>query len=277
VFSIGEFSKITGLTVKTLRFYHEKGILPPAHVEQETGYRYYDSRQIDKARIVTQLRSLEFSLDQIGSMLENYHDEADILVHLERHKQVIADKMRQYRGVAASLDQIIRKEKEARMAMQKSMFDVEEKTLDRLLIAGVRMKGRYQECGKGFARIGKALGWYISGKCFLLHYDVEFKEDGAAFEACMPIRQGKVVEGISVRELPGGRCVSLLHKGPYEELARSYGKIMASIKEKGYEIVMPTREVYLKGPGMIFKGNPKNYLTEIQVLIRDRGASNSVG
>ena len=86
----------------------------------------------------------------------------------------------------------------------------------------------------------------------------------------MPIRKGKAVEGIAVRELPGGRCIALLHKGPYEELARSYGKIMAFIKEKGYEIVMPTREVYLKGPGMILRGNPKNYLTEIQMLIKER-------
>ncbi len=77
------------------------------------------------------------------------------------------------------------------------------------------------------------------------------------------------MEGISIRELPGGRCVSLLHKGAYEELGRSYAKILTHIKEKGYEIVMPTREVYVKGPGMIFKGNPKNYLTEIQMLIQE--------
>ena len=149
------------------------------------------------------------------------------------------------------------------MAMQNSMFDVEEKTVDTQLIAGVRMKGRYQECGKGFAKIGKAMGWHISGKCFLLHYDAEYKETDADFEACMPIRKAKTVEGISVRELLGCRCVSLLHKGPYEELSRSYAKIMAYVKEKGYEVVLPTREVYLKGPGMVFKGNPKNYLTEI--------------
>ena len=43
---------------------------------------------------------------------------------------------------------------------------------------------------------------------------------------------------------------------------------MAYIKSKGYEIEFPTREVYLKGPGMIFRGNPAKYLTEIQILIR---------
>jgi effector-binding domain-containing protein len=39
------------------------------------------------------------------------------------------------------------------------------------------------------------------------------------------------------------------------------------VKEKGYTVVSPTREVYLKGPGMIFKGNPRKYVTEIQFPI----------
>lgn len=51
-------------------------------------------------------------------------------------------------------------------------------------------------------------------------------------------------------------------------MGRSYCKILEHIKQKGYETVLRSREVYLKGPGMIFKGNPKKYLTEIQILIR---------
>ena len=62
--------------------------------------------------------------------------------------------------------------------------------------------------------------------------------------------------------------MSLLHSGPYEELGRSYEKAFAYIHDHGYEIELPTREVYIKGPGMIFKGNPAKYLTEIQVLIK---------
>jgi effector-binding domain-containing protein len=130
------------------------------------------------------------------------------------------------------------------------------------------MKGKYSECGKGFARIGRGLGPRIRGKAFLLHYDCEYRQDDADFEACMPVRAGKPVDGISVRELEGGRCVSLMHKGPYNELGGSYAKIFEFIHDKGYEPLTPSREVYHKGPGMIFKGNPRNYLTEIQVLIR---------
>lgn len=191
-----------------------------------------------------------------------------ILDLLERQRASLEAKTQQYRNIVSSLETVIKKEKEARLAMQNAIFEVEEKVLDTLLIAGVRMKGKYSDSGKGFSKIGKSLGRHMSGKCFLLHYDTEYKEDDADFEACSPIRKGKAVDGISVRELPGGRCVSLLHKGPYEELSRSYEKILAYVKQKGYEIAVPTREVYIKGPGMIFRGNPKTYLTEIQMLIR---------
>jgi effector-binding domain-containing protein len=109
----------------------------------------------------------------------------------------------------------------------------------------------------------------MSGKPFLLHYDQEYREDDADFEACFPVRQARDVEGISVRELPGGHCVSLLHRGPYDELGRSYAKLIDYIGQKDLKVSTPSREVYIKGPGMIFRGNPKKYLTEIQFLVED--------
>ena len=151
--------------------------------------------------------------------------------------------------------------------MTSSNFEIEEKQIETMLIAAVRMKAAYSECGTGFAAIGKKFGRFICGKAMLLHYDRGYKEV-AEYEACIPIRKSRDVEGISVRELPGGRAVTLLHKGPYGDLGRSYEKITEFIQERGYEVQIPTREVYIKGPGMILKGNPQNYVTEIQFLIR---------
>ena len=79
MFSIGGFSKITGLTVKTLRFYHEQGVLLPSCVDDQTGYRYYEQSKVETARIIAHLRKLEFSLSDITEILANYDDEADIL------------------------------------------------------------------------------------------------------------------------------------------------------------------------------------------------------
>jgi len=267
VFSIGEFSKITGLTVKTLRFYHEQGLLIPSSIDEETGYRYYAPAKVEAARAITFFRGLDFSVSEIRDILVQENEENDLLEVMERQRTVIEMRIRNYRKVIASLDQFISDEREARQIMTNVSQEIEEKNVAPVLMAGVRMKGRYSECGKGFSRIGRSLGRQIQGKPFLLHYDQEYHEDDADFEACMPIRAGKAVEGISVRELPGGRCVSLVHRGPYGELGRSYARVLQYIHEKGYHVQTPSREIYLKGPGMILKGNPRNYLTEIQMFI----------
>jgi len=271
MFSIGEFSKVSGLSVKTLRFYHEKKLLNPAHVEEGTGYRYYNESNIETARIIVALRQMDFSLDEIAVVLADHDDESSLLTFLERKKSELRDRIQRDRDIVSTIDHIIRSESEARQIMNQSVFEVEEKTLEPVLVAGLRMSCRYDEVGKGFSQIAKGVGRHISGKAMCLYYDGEYREDDADIEPCMPVRKRVEVKGLSVRELTGGMCVSLIHKGPWKELGRSYERILKHVKDREYEMTLPTREVYLKGPGMIFRGNPKNYLTEIQILIREDG------
>src|SRR5439155_5794737 len=150
--------------------------------------------------------------------------------------------------------------------MTQAQFQCEEKVLPPMKIAAVRMQAPYKDCGQGFAKICKAFWNQIRGPALLLCYDMDYQEI-ANYEACMPVRGGQSRDGIEVRDLPSGKCVSLLHQGPYEQLSQSYQQALAYVKQHGYELVAPCREVYLKGPGMIFKGNPKNYLTEIQLML----------
>jgi DNA-binding transcriptional MerR regulator len=269
MFTIGEFSRITGLSIKALRLYHEKGILEPTKVEEFTSYRYYDEVAIEKARVIQYLKRMEFKLGEIKEIVENFEDESEIVEFLENHKEIIEEKILQYKNISFSLETIIAKERESKIMLKNSEFEIEEKDVDTLLVASIRMKGKYSDCGPLFGKIAKKMGRHINGKSLNLYYDDEYKENDADFESCLPVRKGKEVDGISIRELKGGRSVTLIYKGPYEEIGTAYQKIIAYIKERGYKIVPPSREVYLKGPGMIFKGNPKNYLTEIQFMIEN--------
>ena len=258
------------LSIKTLRFYHEKGLLIPARVERETGYRYYDERNLDVARVIASLRALEFSLDEIAAMLEAHDEERDVLVFLEKQRAKIAAEIRRRRDVVQLLEGIIADERNARRVMNEVNYEIQEKTVDPLLIGGLRMKGRYSDCSKGFSKLGRALGRHIAGKAMMICYDREYREEDAEFEVCMPVK--RVVEGTAaVRELPGGRFLTLVHSGPYEELSRSYSRLFKHASAEGLELGAPSREVYLKGPGMIFKGNPKKYLTEIQFPLEGSG------
>ena len=266
MFSIGEFSKITGLSVKTLRFYHEEGVLTPTAIDDQTGYRYYDGSLVELARTIAFLKTLDFSLAEIREILAGEQDEAKLRAALERQRKAIDERIRRLKAAARSLDQFLDQQREGKMLATKPELQCTEKVLPPMKIAAVRMHAPYNECGKGFGLIGKTMWKQICGPALLLCYDMDYQEV-ANYEACMPVKGGKPAGEIEIRDLPGGRCVSLLHKGPYEQLSRSYQKVLAYVKAQGYCLRSPCREVYLKGPGMLFKGNPKNYLTEIQLMI----------
>jgi len=273
MFSIGEFSKITGLTIKTLRFYHEQGILVPTHVDSGSGYRFYGESKVETARVIAALRELEFSIADISQILSNHDDDSDLLSYLESRHHEIQQRVRNDRRIAKQLQEIIQHERDANQKMSDTNYTVLEKSLEPMLIASVRMTGKYSECGRGFSQIGRHFGPLICGKPMMLCHDEEFRAEDANFEVAMPIKRKKDAKGIEVRELGGGRCLSLMHLGPYEELSRSYEKILTHAKQQGADYVVPSREVYHKGPGMIFRGNPKKYLTEIQLLIREPSES----
>jgi DNA-binding transcriptional MerR regulator len=265
LFSIGEFSQISGLSIKTLRFYDEKGLLKPAQVDPTTGYRFYDAASAERARVISRLRELQFPVETIGDILADCSDEADLLGYFERQHRSILERLRADRRIAKMLAKVIADEREAAQVAAEE-FRIEDKRLEPLLVAGIRIKGRYEESGHAFARLGREMGRYLSGKPLTLYHDGEYRDEDANFEPCFPLREpSSVPSGSSLRTLPAVACLSEIHPGPYPHLGRSYKKVLLEAKRRGTAIALPTREVYLKGPGMIFRGNPRHYLTEIQI------------
>lgn len=278
MFTIGEFSTITGLTVKTLRFYHERGLLVPARVDAGTGYRYYDEQNAETARAIKALRDLQVPLDEVATILERCSSDEEVSTYLRQHRETIAQQLAHYRGLIKQVDLFLKQHhqhKDIEMDNRQS-YEIEEKTVGALLIAAIRMKGRYSDCGEGFARLGRKVGRLIAGKPMCLMHDGEYREDDAEFEVAFPIRKAVEIDGIDVRELTEVDCVTLVHRGPYNTLGQTYERLLTHAKQEQYTIQLPTREVYLKGPGMILKGNPKHYLTEVQLPVtaaRDGGAN----
>jgi DNA-binding transcriptional MerR regulator len=272
MFSIGEFSTVSGITVRTLRFYHEIGLLVPAAVDPETNYRAYDERNLETAKVIAALRGLEFPLEQIREILNECRDDEDALGQLERQQKMLTGKVRHYQTVLNTISQLVEKERRTRdeSKMATATATIQEREVDSLLVAGIRMKGPYSDCGKGFATLGKTLGRQIAGKPLCLFYDGEYRDGDANFEPCMPIRKLVPSNGITVHELPAVHCVTLTHHGPYEDLKDSYAKLLKYVHEHKYRVSLPTREVYVKGPGMIFRGSPKKYITEIQLPVEKK-------
>ena len=68
--SIGDFARMTFVSVKALRHYHEVGLLPPAEIDPDTGYRRYELTQVPTAQVIRRLRELGMSLDDVRAVIE---------------------------------------------------------------------------------------------------------------------------------------------------------------------------------------------------------------
>lgn len=88
MYKIGEFSKITNLPVKTLRFYNDKGLLIPEEVDVYSNYRYYSDNNIQEAKFINSLKLAGFTLDEIRDSMNNLTDET-----LLAKKQELYDKI----------------------------------------------------------------------------------------------------------------------------------------------------------------------------------------
>ena len=265
--SIGEFSRATALTAKTLRHYHERGVLVPTRVDPSTGYRYYDPSAIERARAIKLLRELEVPLDEIRAILAECSDDADALRFLEAHREVVIGRLAHLQSIAQTLTTMIETERAA-LAASEEQFEVEEKELPTQLVAGIRTTGRFDAAGVLYKKLGRAAGFGIAGKAAMLIYDEAYKEEDADFEPLFPVRKATDLgAGIHVRELAGGRALCIRHRGPYNTSNVAYRRVYKACAERGLRALVPSREIYLKGPGMLFKGNPAKYLTEIQLLV----------
>jgi DNA-binding transcriptional MerR regulator len=74
MYQIGEFSKINKITVKTLRYYDRVGLLKPAFVDDDNGYRYYSSEQLPIIHKIIALRQMDFSINEILDLLTSEDD-----------------------------------------------------------------------------------------------------------------------------------------------------------------------------------------------------------
>ena len=147
--------------------------------------------------------------------------------------------------------------------------EIKEEILPELKIFSIRFKGKYPEVGEKFAMLFKKGGRFARGKPFTLYYDCEYKEEDADMEACVEAKSVINLEGINSSLLAGCKVITLIHRGPYEELTRSYQTMYEYCNKKQLKVIPPTREQYIKGPGFIFRGNPKKYVTKIMFPVQE--------
>jgi DNA-binding transcriptional MerR regulator len=264
-YQIGDFSKISRLSVKTLRFYHECGLLEPSEVDDSSGYRYYTEKSLEKVRVIQVLKELDFSLKEIKTIVETDTDDSELLDFLHKKADEVRRKIIRYAEIQEKLALFIRQEEEFAMTNQSNEMVI--KDIPDILIASIRFKGIYSEVSGIFGKLMRHCGRYCNGIPFCLYYDADYKDDDADIEVCIPVKQAVNTGDITSRKIQGGKALTKIHQGPYETIGESYKVIFDYVNSTHMKIALPHREVYLKGPGLILPRNPKKFVTEIQMVI----------
>jgi len=267
-YRIGDFSQVTRLTVKTLHYYHEIGLLEPIRVEA-SGYRWYDDASARRAQVIQVLKNLEFSLDEIREILAQARDDDDLIGVAQRRLAEVERRLTRDRAVRDQLVLLLNTHR-GEEPMKTNEESVSWTTLDPTRVASVRFTGRYDQIGTHYAKLFKLYARFVAGPPMALYHDAEFRESDAAIEACLPLRDNAPVaakEGAEVKILTAQKVAQLVHRGPYDELGASYKKVFEFLAAAGARATVPSREVYVKGPGLILPRSPKRYVTLIQVPV----------
>jgi DNA-binding transcriptional MerR regulator len=245
--AIGDFSRATHLTVKTLRHYHETGLLEPAQVDAQTGYRRYTTEQIPVAQIIRRFRDLDMPLNQIRSVLSAPDVQARndlIAAHLKRLESVLG----RTQTAVASLRDLLEHPSPA--------VEIGRRKADRIAAAAI----------SEVVDVKDALSWYL-GALGELHAALTAQRlsatgpAGGVFsnalfsqgrgEATMFIPcEGTVraIGRVAPRVVPAIELAVLVHEGSYANIDLAYGSLATYVTRHALAVEGPLREYYLVGP-----------------------------
>ncbi|MCX7709720.1 MAG: GyrI-like domain-containing protein [Clostridia bacterium] len=148
-------------------------------------------------------------------------------------------------------------------------YEVGVKDIEPIRVAVMRYKGIVTGASKVFPAVFKSIRGKANGAPFFCYHVVDQETKIGEMELCVPTAETPDCNGVTVKEMPRIKALSVMHVGPYETMHHAYEAIDRYAQEKKLTLQPPFREVYIKGPGMLFKGNPSKYITEILFPIKE--------
>ena len=142
-------------------------------------------------------------------------------------------------------------------------YQIEIRDIEPIRVAYMRYEGVATEANKVFPKVFQSVRGKTNGAPFFNYLSMNPETKMGEIELCVPTAESPVGSGIEVKEMPRIKAVCVTHTGSYETMNSAYMAIDRFAAENGLKLMPPFREVFIKGPRMMIKGNPKKYVTEI--------------
>src|SRR4051794_37639357 len=241
--SIGDFSRMTYLSVKALRHYHDVGVLEPAEVDPATGYRFYSPRQVGPAQTVRRLRDLGMPLDAVREVLrapDAGARDAALVAHLRRMEEELARTQQTVASLRTLLQQtpsppaVERREIPATPALA-----IQEQ------VSGDDAVAWWMGAFTLLHRLARGVRTGADGALFSGEF---FENDEGVVTAFVPV-DGPARTPLPPRArevvVPGSTAAVAVHDGPFGDLDRTYGALGTWVLDRAAGADGPIREHYL--------------------------------
>jgi DNA-binding transcriptional MerR regulator len=256
VLTIGEFSRLTHLSVRTLRRYHEAALLEPAVVDGSTGYRYYAVEQIPTAQVIHRLRELDVPLGDVQRILGT-PDPAVRATLVADHLGRLEAQLDRTRAAVTSLRRLLRPDP--------APVEVELRAEPARTVAAITAVVDEDDVEAWYAgamaELWAAVGDAVTGPPGGL-YDNDLFEHGRGrllvhLPTPVPPRTGRV----HAATLPAAELAVTTHVGEHDGIDVTYGELGAWVVANAMSVAGPVREVYRVGPRDV--SDPAAWRTEI--------------
>jgi DNA-binding transcriptional MerR regulator len=244
--SIGEFSRMTFVSVKALRHYDQIGLLAPAWVDPGSGYRHYSPAQVSVAQVIRRLRELGMPLDEIGGVVHAGDVEtrnAAIAAHLQR----MENQLEATRTAVSSLRALLERGSDTIPVEYRRLPQVASITIG-AEVAGADMHAWLDEAFAELRTTLDALGLSRAGADGALFSAELLEDERGELVAFVPVAEasGSVGRG-RVRILAETEYAIAVHIGAFEDLDQTYAALGRAVARRAIGVRGPIRENYLVG------------------------------
>jgi DNA-binding transcriptional MerR regulator len=260
---IGRFAGATGLTVKALRHYADIGLLPPAHVDGSSGYRYYTLAQIRTAAAIARLRALEVPLNEVGPLLTS--DDVTLRERLAVHRERLAARLLETRRMLDELDRLI--DTKEVLVPEPTVPELTVEVVPERTYVIARDRVRREELTEVIPRrIAETSGWVFgnggSDGAPMARVGTPDEEDLVDVEVGWPVdtrlHPPAPLEAVAYEPT---RAIVYRHVGPYDALHEAYAVLERAMAAAGLTPTGPARESYETNPEE--EPDPQKWVTEI--------------